>query len=106
LFLAEQTTQFESFCRDLPQNTEGASKKIIICEIGKKVQRDVCRGAEFARSKFQCSRERLLVHEQKLLKSLLVHHSESQATKFRTKKGLEGALGGATPRDIDVEFFW
>jgi hypothetical protein len=24
----------------------------------------VCRGAEFARSNFQCSRERLLVHEQ------------------------------------------
>jgi hypothetical protein len=58
---------------------------------GKKVQRDVCRGAEFARSKFQCSRERLLVHEQKLLKRLLVDHSESQATKFRTKIGLEGA---------------
>ncbi len=39
-------------------------EKIIICQIGKKVQRDVCRLAESARSNFQCSRERLLVHEQ------------------------------------------
>jgi hypothetical protein len=60
----EQNTQFESFCGDLPQNKQGAYKKIIICQIGKKVQRDVCRGAESARSNFQCSRERLLVHEQ------------------------------------------
>jgi len=45
-------------------NTQGAYKKIIICQIGRKMQRDVCRGAESGGSNFQCSRERLLVHEQ------------------------------------------